>query len=180
MVGKRPEHWHMAGIFSVMIIVIALMGGCVNQPVNNPKSQNTTPTIVAPVTKIPTVIPTPSQSYNIANVLLVLNTKPAIPAFGFKMDYPSDWLYTKGRSPDWNAEYNFSSPDNKSSVIVDIANEAGSATYLDPLDIWTNDTITEMPRPYCHDGVGNRIACSSTEPGSAYHNLTLISNENFE
>ena len=176
MVGKRPEHWHIMGILTVIIIGITLLSGCVNQPADTPQPQNTTPTIVAPVTKIPTVKLTPSQSYKIANVLLKLNTKPATPAFGFKMDCPSNWSYTKEGSPDWNAEYNFSSPDGKSSVIVDIANEAGSATYLDPLDIWTNDTITEITQPYCHDGAGTRTACSPTEPGSAYHHLFLMAN----
>ncbi|MCX6688297.1 MAG: hypothetical protein NTZ39_01140 [Methanoregula sp.] len=170
------KHWRIVGILVVMMIGIALLSGCVNQPTDQPNVQNTTPTVVAPVVTIPMAISNATQTYKTANVSIVLNTKPRTPAFGFKMDYPSNWSFVKEDPYDWSAEYNFTSPDGESQVYVNIANDAVSSAHLDPLDIWATETINGLTQPYCHDGAGNRRACSPTEPGNAYHRLVLINN----
>ena len=71
------------------------------------------------------------------------------------------------------------------SVLLDEG--AGSGNYWYPLDVitenslygrsWADNVIKSMKIPYCHDGVGNQIECSSSAPSSSYYYSKLINNE---
>ncbi len=192
------------------ILIVALVvkpmitGQSVNTgiPVSSvPKVQITSPTmvapvpsVVAPVKTIPTVIPTPSQRYKTADLVMALNTNPA---YGFKIDYPSNWSYTKKHSNppygskmdfssewssakehiNWKAGYKFSSPDGKAYVYVLIDDLDGTAYYLYPLDKWTNSTIKYMTQAYCHDDDKNPTSECSDARGSEFFHRVLISND---
>jgi hypothetical protein len=165
------------GILTVMIIALVVVSGCGSQPTGNTTEQNATPAVTNPNTTMPKVTATPTQRYKTVTIIIKPETKPATAAFGFTMDYPSEWTYIRERSSDWSAVFNFSNPDDESQVHVNIANEAGSATHMEPLTMWATQTIADITQPYCHDGAGNRIACSPTEPGNAYHHLVVVSND---
>ena len=186
-------------VLIIMAIVIkpAITGKSANNDISvssTPPVQITVPTVITPVVLIPTALPTPSQNYKTADLVIALNTNPA---YGFKMDYPSKWSYTKEKSNppygikmqspsdwssaekdiNWKTGYRFSSPDGKSYVYVLIDSLEGSALYLYPLDIWTNNTIAYMTESYCHDKDKNPTSECSEAKGRDILHRVLISNE---
>lgn len=180
----------MKHIFPVLLVVIILVfAGCTNDNKNNPVTSS--PTSSQPLTNALTTtaqlsVPSPpSETYKNADLVLTLNTQPV---YGFKIDYPSQWTYKKEHTRDYNAGYNFSSPDESSYVFVGFANGAGSGNYFYPLSTitettldktsWENNVIKSMiVSPYCHDSDGNPSECTSVQPASSYYRWRLISNE---
>jgi hypothetical protein len=187
------------GFLVIVAVVVkpAITGQPANMgtPVSSPSQvQVTTPAVITPITFIPTVKPTPSQSYKTADLVMALNANPQ---YGFEMDYPSEWSYTKEKSNppygiktqspsdwssaekdiNWKTGYRFSSPDGKSYVYVLIDSLEGSALYLYPLDTWTNNTIAYMTESYCHDKDKNPTSECSEAKGSDILHRVLISND---
>jgi hypothetical protein len=184
-------------IIVALVVKPMIIGKSANTgiPVSSaPHMQITTPTVVTPITIIPTVKPTPSQSYKTADLVMASNTN--LP-YGFKMDYPSKWSYTKEKSNpsygrkmefpsdwssarehiNWKGGYKFSSPDGKSYVYVLIDDLRGTAYYLYPLDKWTNNTIKYMTQSYCHDEDKNPTSECSDARGSEILHRVLISDD---
>lgn len=160
-----------------LVIGMILMSGCTRLPVETTNLPVTGPTPVPSAAPNLTKVLKPSQNYSQVTLVIKPETRPATSAFGFSMDYPVGWNYSQAHVDDWMAGYNFSSPDGRSLVFVYMASESRSAEHLDPLNTWANTTIRDLVQSYCHDGAGNRIACTSTEPGSAYHHPVLVSND---
>jgi hypothetical protein len=173
----------------VLLIALILIAGCVNEN-KNPviPTQIPTPPLNQIETTIPqtTVLSTPIQTYKNADILLELNTNPA---YGFKMDYPSEWTYSKKHvgnehfktlvgDHDWNIGYNFSSPDGKSHVFVYFSNLDGSSARSYPIDTWTKMIISAAPGSYCLDGAGNPMDLDyCTHPNIKLYHTVLKNKE---
>jgi len=185
----------------ILIVALVIKPMMVSKSLNTsipvssvPQVQIPTPAVVASTKTIPTIIPTPSQTYKTANLMMAFNTNPV---YGFKMDYPSNWSYSKEHSNpaygqkmdypsewssakeaiNWKAGYKFYSPDGKPYIYVLMDDLRGSAYYLYPLDKWTNNTIKYMTQPYCHDEDKNPTSACSDAKGSDFLHRVLFSND---
>ena len=174
-------------LFILALTAVVITAGCVGgntspQPLTSPL---TTIDQTAALSPPSTALPAESPAYKNADLVLTLNTQPA---YGFKMDYPSEWTYKKEHTRDYSAGYNFSSPDERSYVFVGFANGAGSGDYFYPLSTitetsldktsWEYNVIKSMTvAPYCHDQEGNPSECTSVQPASDYYRWRLISND---
>ncbi|MDO8873329.1 MAG: hypothetical protein Q7V05_11470 [Methanoregula sp.] len=183
-------------LFVLLLVAVIITAGCTsgNQNTVVTPTQTTSPlsTNTLTTTAQTTAVYTPSQTYKTADLVLVLNTNPT---YGFKMDYPSEWTYKREINKGWRAGYNFSSPDEKSYVSVNIDDNAGSADYWYPLitptensawsmtdkGSWAGNTIKAETEPsYCLDGAGNPGKpgdCSSSASEKSYLHRRLISSE---
>jgi hypothetical protein len=171
-------------LFFAVLVAAIITAGCVSE------NQNVVITPIPTTSQIPTTILTiipqttvvsPSlQNYKTADLAL-LNTQPA---YGFKMDYPSEWTYKVEHTSNWKAGYNFSSPDAKSNVYVYIDDGAGAGYYYYPLDeittntldktSWANNVIKANMESYCLDGRGEPVNCGDIY--SNYYHRRLITN----
>jgi len=173
----------------LLLVIILIFAGCINGNKTNPVTPS--PTLSQPLTDTltttapTTVLSTPTQTYKNADLVLTLNTQPA---YGFKMDYPSEWTYKKEHTKGWSAGYNFSSPDEKSYVFVGFDNAAGAGNYYYPLYVitenavegksWESNIIKGMTdTAYCNDGRNIPVGCGSSQPSSSYYYMRLISND---
>ena len=149
------KNWQITGFLTILIVGFLLISGCVNQQTTRPEVQTTAPIVSVsgtPIPQIAVVSTTPSQNYKTADVVMTLNTNPA---YGFKMDYPTEWTYAKEHTRNWRAGYNFSSPDGKSHAFIYVNDASGSAYYWYSINKWANNTIKSYTEPYCLDGAGN-------------------------
>jgi hypothetical protein len=174
-------------LFIVLVMAVLITAGCIGgntspQPLISPLTTNEQTTALSTQS---TALSAESQTYKNADLVLTLNTQPA---YGFKIDYPSEWTYKKEHTRSYNAGYNFSSPDERSYAFVGFANGAGSGNYFYPLSTitenaldktsWEYNVIKSMTvSPYCHDGAGNPTDCMSDQPASDYYRWRLMSND---
>jgi|WetSurMetagenome_2_1015567.scaffolds.fasta_scaffold06466_2 hypothetical protein len=173
--------------FFILLVSVVIAAGCVGG--SRPAAATPPPTTVpvtaeAVVTTAPvTSVPTPFvQTYKTADLGLTLNT---LPAYGFRMDYPSEWTYQQEHTRDWKAGFNFSSPDQTSNVYVYLDDGAGNGYYFYPLDLptenqkktWAGTVITKMTQCYTNDGAGNPMDCAPTTRSSAYYHRRVLSND---
>jgi hypothetical protein len=174
-------------LFILVVIAVVTAAGCLGGTTSPPPLTGPL-TTQEPASSLPA--PSAAQTaaspaYKNADLTLTLNTQPV---YGFTMDYPSEWIYKKEHTRDYNAGYNFSSPDESSSVFVGFANGAGSGNYFYPLSTvtetaldktsWENNVIKSMTvSPYCYDAQGNPSECTSVQPASSYYRWRLLSNE---
>lgn len=184
-------------LFIVLLVTVILAAGCVgeNKSTVVTPAPTTTPTSAAPGTTIPqtTVVSVPTQNYKTADLVLLLNTRPA---YGFKMDYPSDWTYARehmswpsyaypikdvsGHDSDtyWKANYNFSSPDKRSYVHIFFDEVTGTSNYFYPITTWANGTIKARTQLYCLDGSGKPMDSASCSSGQwKFYRPVLMSND---
>jgi hypothetical protein len=193
-------------LFIVVVVAALVTAGCVGQN-QNAAVATPQPTLQAPantpaMTPQATAAPAPSLTYNKAD-FSVLNSNPA---YGFTMDYPSNWTGSQQTSNTWGGFYRFSSPDRKSGADVYIddtggapgtltlyqyplgvqmSDNAGSGTHMYPLDtptqnsqgVWTDNIIKGLTAKYCLDGAGNPVTCGSGTSGSSYLYRRLVSND---
>ncbi len=132
-------------------------------------------TTVVPGTTLPqiTVVPTPSQNFTTAELVVSLNTKPE---YGFKMDYPSEWTYNREHTKGWNAGYRFSDNNSKYYVFVGVADMSGSGSYWYSIDKWANNTIKSNTETYCLEGDGDPTRVCAANVKTFYHPV-LVSND---
>ena len=172
----------------ILLVGVIIAAGCVggNKNTGVTPTLTPTPTVIPTVTTTPqmTVGSTPSQPYKNADIIFGVN-----PDYGFRMDYPSNWTYTKednyawvfssegvGGNCGWSPGYSFSSSDKKSHVFVSWANKGDLLFCLEPLDTWADECVKSMiQNPYCHDGAGNRMGCTPSEKN--FYHMNFISNE---
>ena len=193
-------------LFIVFVVAALVTAGCVggnqNTAVATPQP-TLQPTANTPaMTPQATAAPAPSLTYKRAEFSL-LNANPA---YGFTMDYPSDWMNSQQASNTWGGLYRFTSPDRKSGadvyiddtggapgtltlyhypLDVQMNDNAGSGTHMYPLDtptqnsqgVWTDNIIKGLTAKYCLDGAGNPITCDSGTSASSYLYRKLISND---
>jgi hypothetical protein len=154
----------------IVLLVVALMtAGCTTE---NPKALAPS---VQTITRVPATVSPPSQTYK--TVDLVITLPNIYPAYGFRMDYPSEWSYKQEHSKSWRAGYNFSSPDANSYVFVYVDDTSGTANYWYPLNKWTDNVIKSLKSPYCLDNDAKPKACSSSANARDYHRRILKGND---
>jgi hypothetical protein len=156
-------------LFLIILIVTLIVAGCTTA---NQKAQATS---TQTITQVSTTVSTPSQTYK--TVDLVITLPNIYPAYGFKMDYPSEWSYKQEHSKSWRAGYNFSSPDANSHVFIYVDDTSGTANYWYPINKWTDNVIKSLNYPYCLDNDAKPTACSSSANARDYHRRVLMSND---
>ena len=156
MKGENMKAGYRVLIF--ILIAVVFLAGCVGENKNTSvtPTQTTTPTVVTsgitvPLTAITTIpvtaiVSTPDQEYKTADIMLTPGPRPA---YGFKMDYPTEWIYLPLHPENMKAGYMFmqnggsvSSP--KFSVQVNFNDLSGSSRSYEPINTWANHTIESM------------------------------------
>ncbi len=146
---------------AIVVIAVLITAGCSTKGTETTVSPAQTPMIISPVqSPVPdishvTVAPASSPTYKTAREVWELNKYPQ---YGFIMDYPTDWAYSRMDTLSFKGGYlfsktgeNFLYPKSYALLYFDDRSDYG---YSEPMGEWINNTRAQ---PYCNDGAGHRM-----------------------